>query len=389
MVFESEAAAERARREASELEAIVAQAKVRLRIRSPFFATLALFAEFAFDARVAVAETDGKRVVFSPAYVRRADSVALEVTLLHEVLHAALLHPSRRKSRDPEVWNAAADIVVNGILVAQGLPLPHGALRDAGLEDWRVEDIYELLLRERAIRPPQKAPPDLASLPELEVAAGTSRAKELETTWQTAMREAMKAHERAGSGELPSALARFVRASVATRLDWRAQLWRHLALTPTDFEGFDRRFIGQGLYLETLGGTSLRILLCVDTSGSIDGKMLSSFMSEVDEIARTYPHLEIELFFADRALHGPYPFRKDGAAAVPLGGGGTSFAAFFEHAEKVLDVARASLCVYFTDGHGTFPRRAPPCPTLWVVPEKGAKEGNFPFGDVVRMSAID
>jgi predicted metal-dependent peptidase len=368
-------------------EEILAQAKIRLRMRSPFFATLALFAEFVLGDDVEPAATDGKRIMLRADYVRSAPPAELEFAILHEVLHAALLHPSRRKSRDAEVWNTAADIVVNGILATQGLPLPAGAVRDAGIEDWRVEDIYELLLQERAVRPPKRAPPDLLDAAGLETAAGTSRAKEMETLWHAALREAEAALHRAlPSGEIPAAVARFVRASTVPRLDWRAHLWRFLARTPTDFEGFDRRFVGQGLYLDALAGMSMRVFVCVDTSASIRPKELASFMGEVDEIGRTYPHLEVELYYADRALQGPIPFRRDAPVPPPTGGGGTSFVPFFDHVEREGDVARSTVCVYFTDGDGEFPRRSCRFPTLWVVPEKGAPDQRFPFGDVLRLA---
>jgi predicted metal-dependent peptidase len=372
-------------RDVRALEAL-AQAKVRLRIRSPFFATLALFADFELSDAVESAATDGRRVFVRADFVLTSAPAALEYTILHEVLHAALLHPSRRKTRDPEVWNTAADIVVNGILVAQGLPLPEGAVRDAAIEDWRVEDIYELLLQERAVRPPQHAPPDLLPQSGEASAAGTARAKDVETLWHAALREAQAMLSRGAAGQLPAAVTRFVRASTVPRLDWRAHLWRFLARTPTDFEGFDRRFVWQGVYLETLGGTSLRVLVCVDTSASIRPKDLSGFMGEVDEILRTYPHIEVELFFADRKLHGPLPFRRDAPIPPPIGGGGTSFVPFFEHVEREAEVSRSTVCVYLTDGHGDFPKRACLHPTLWVVPERGAADPTFPFGEVLRLA---
>ena len=37
--------------------------------------------------------------------------------LLHEVLHMALLHVTRRSSRDIQTWNIAADIVVNNLIL--------------------------------------------------------------------------------------------------------------------------------------------------------------------------------------------------------------------------------------------------------------------------------
>ena len=79
------------------------------------------------------------------------------------------------------------------------------------------------------------------------------------------------------------------------QLDWRSYLWRYLVKTPTDYSGFDRRFIGRGLYLENLEGESVKVYVAVDTSGSIDNQQLKTFLSEVNGILNSYPHLECEL----------------------------------------------------------------------------------------------
>ena len=45
-----------------------------------------------------------------------------------------------------------------------------------------------------------------------------------------------------------------------------------------------------------------------------------------------------------------------------------------------------SVCVYLTDGYGSFPDPPPSTPTLWVVAPGGAADDTFPFGEVVRLS---
>ena len=95
---------------------IISASLLRLRMRSPFFATLALFARFIPTQRIATAATDGKDILFNPDYLLSLPTPQQDGLLLHEVLHAALLHVLRRGVRDKEVWNIAADIVVNGII---------------------------------------------------------------------------------------------------------------------------------------------------------------------------------------------------------------------------------------------------------------------------------
>jgi predicted metal-dependent peptidase len=69
-----------------------------------------------------------------------------------------------------------------------------------------------------------------------------------------------------------------------------------------------------------------------------------------------------------------------------LGGGGTSFCPFFEWVSMQERNGRLPVCIYFTDGFGTFPVAAPESTVLWVVMPGGLESPEFPFGEVTRMS---
>jgi predicted metal-dependent peptidase len=196
------------------------------------------------------------------------------------------------------------------------------------------------------------------------------------------------AAESSVAGIVPQGLARELGALEAARLDWRSYLWRFLVQTPTDFQHFDRRFVGSGLYLETLSSESVHVHVAVDTSGSIDGAELRAFAGEVQEILRAYPHLRCDLYYADAELHGPYRLTPNTVLPPPIGGGGTDFRPFFGRIERTRDPWGATVVVYLTDGYGTFPTAAPGSPTLWVVSPGGKDLAGFPFGETVRMTRI-
>jgi predicted metal-dependent peptidase len=42
--------------------------------------------------------------------------------------------------------------------------------------------------------------------------------------------------------------------------------------------------------------------------------------------------------------------------------------------------------LYFTDGYGRFPQGPPPWPTIWLVENSGARDKDFPFGLVCRLT---
>src|SRR6185312_912559 len=206
-------------------------------------------------------------------------------------------------------------------------------------------------------------------------------AAELELHWRQALQQAKTLVEVLGQGNLPAGLDRELTRLSPSQLDWRSYLWRFLVQTPTDFEGFDRRFVGQGLYLDALSGEKLRVFLAVDTSGSVDQKGMAQFLGEVQAILGAYPHLEAVLYYADAACYGPYELTAETELPKPKGGGGTDFRPFFEIIERELDGSASGVCIYLTDGYGTFPVRAPQIPVLWVLAPGGINEHQVPFGE--------
>lgn len=364
------------------VEDAISGATLRLRRRAPFFATLCLFARFIPDERIPTACTDGKDVYYHPAWLATLSPGQLEAAILHEVLHAALMHVTRRGARDPVRWNIAADIAVNGILAEQeDLQLTPGAIREPGLEHLPVEEIYDLI--------------DAQHMPACErcLRAGAGgpdwqrRLHEVEAYWRDAVHKARTLAESQGQGRLPAGLVRQIDRVTAPQIDWRAALWRFAVRTPVDFSGYDRRFLHTGLYLDAIDGESVRVFVAVDTSGSVSAHQLSVFLAEVKAILRTYPHIVMSLYYCDAEVYGPYELGADDPPPAPVGGGGTSFVPFFDQVAQRRQGLEQRACIYLTDGFGTFPQPPPSVPVLWVVTPGGLLGERFPFGQVIRLRA--
>jgi predicted metal-dependent peptidase len=429
-----------------DIQKIISASLLRLRMKSPFFATLALFARFIPTQQTPFAATDGKDVFFNADYLRSLPPAQQDGLLLHEVLHAALMHVLRRGVREAKVWNIAADIVVNGAIAQQGVfELPPRGIRNPKLEHLSVEEIYELLLKEDSQGQQNLSNPDLLNQPPGDVSSGNrstegdsslsdlmsqqenskapsigessepqgkdsdangraSSVKEqslsrqngadtlsqvykasLEAHWKNALQQATVIAQTTSQGKLPAGMDRELGLLTSPQLDWRAYLWRYLVQTPTDFMGFDRRFVGRGLYLESLVGESVKVFVAVDTSGSIDSEQLRMFLTEVQGILGSYPHLQCELYYVDAEAYGPHELTPDTLLPKPQGGGGTSFIPFFEKVDERWDRQTQSVCIYLTDGYGSFPERSPELPVLWVVTPGGLDLPQFPFGKAVRL----
>jgi predicted metal-dependent peptidase len=390
------------------LEREVSSSLLRLRMRAPFFATLALYTRFRANLELPTAATDGMDVFYNPIFMSRLPQIQFDAVLLHEVLHAALVHVPRRGARDAKGWNIAADVVVNGILMQNGFELPEGTIRDETLEHYSVEEVYALLPRQEQQH--ELSNPDLMDGPPSDAegedseggsgSPGSGKQKrprpnegqlseqakrKMEEHWKRATQQASVVARGSSKGNMPAGLERLLGQVQAPKLDWRTLLWRYLVRTPTDFEEFDRRFVGRGYYLESLSGESVRVFVCVDTSGSVDDGQVQAFLGEVRGIMRAYLHVQADLYYADADVYGPHELSRDGDFPAPQGGGGTDFRPFFEAVESRLEPHQQSVIVYLTDGFGDFPEDAPRAPTLWVVTPGGLDREQFPFGEVAPL----
>ena len=326
---------------------LIRATQLRLRKVSPFFAALSLFSKVEFINDVPIAATDGIKIYFHPLNFSKLKPSERDAIFLHELLHIALLHPFRKKNRDSLIFNIAADIVVNGMIAElKDFKLPKGAIRDLDLEDLSVEEIYEIIQSR-------------TEFPKLE------------------MIDLIKGDQ--DKDNLKENLDQIVNP----QLDWKTILWRYLVKTPSDFSGFDRRFLYRELYLEELSIDTLEVYCCIDTSGSISQEVLSKFISELKGILSSYPIIKCQLFYADSKCFGPYDIDLHDELPMPEGGGGTDFCPFFKAVEDQ-ETYTLPICIYLTDGYGQYPEKSN-LDTLWVITPGGIESYNIPFGNVCRL----
>ncbi len=385
--------------ESSELFEYISATKIRLRKLSPFFAALSLYAEIDFSNEVQLAATNGKKIIFNPITYIQLPPAERDGVFLHELLHMALLHHLRRGVRDHYIFNIAADIVVNGMIVNEGnFKIPKYGIRDEDLEHLSVEEVYELIIKNK-----KKYTLNLVDLINDEKDSENKDSKgkgdnlktgisdlnteaEIRNYWKQAINDSKLITKGSSKNSLPESFERNLGEVLEPEIDWKTKLWNFLVRTPTDFGEFDRRLIYSGLYLENLEGESINVFCCIDTSGSISEYEINKFMSEIKGIINAYPNLNCRLWYADHQCYGPYNIESIENIPKPQGGGGTDFEPFFLDITKKEYLNNDGVCIYLTDGYGYFPEKEPDLPVLWVVIPGGAEEEYFPFGEITKLN---
>lgn len=200
--------------------------------------------------------------------------------------------------------------------------------------------------------------------------------KELQNYWRGGLQQAAVAARRAG--KMPAGMERIV-ADADGVIDWRRELWEFVQPSMDDYGALDPRLNALGIASEMVDSLTVKMTICVDTSGSIGNDELAAFRGEIRGIQESYPKVEIQMYYADAAIYGPYELEREDDLPKPEGGGGTDFRPFFSATEE------AHLRIYLTDGYGAFPEQEPEGQTLWVVMPGGLPDEGFPWGRVLRM----
>lgn len=372
----------------------------------PFYATLSLNLSLKEDICIPTACVNGHRIAFNPEFINGLSQKEVQFVLAHEVMHCVLLHHTRRGTRDPIKWNVAADFVVNLMLKQQGFTLWQEALIDTKYQGMTTEQVYNELPD-----PPlqggggdgqgesgcydKPGPGDVEDFPGDKPTDGLGNKAsqdEMESEsreWQTATIQAAQGAK--VQGKLPAGLERLIEDITTPKQNWRDLLSRFVVANfKSDYKWSkpNRRFVSQGLYLPSQDSQDAleRVVIAVDTSGSVGQSEIDEFASEMTSILEDFK-TTITVIYCDSEVY------KDSVQEIssdelpleltPKGGGGTDFKPPFEYVEE--QELRPACLIYFTDLEcSSFPDE-PWYPVLWLHTNGWGGGTEPPFGEVVEM----
>ena len=173
------------------------------------------------DIRVAAIHVGAGEIYINPA--RGLSLEQAKFVVAHEVLHAGLCHSSRRRGRDPFLWNVACDFVINDWLVAMRVGVaPDGLLFDEELRGWSADDIYLRLAADLRVRRRLSTlrGDDVDLLDERAGGGFTDR----EEFCRRALAQGLEYQLASGRGTLPAGLVEEIRTLSQPPIPWQAEL---------------------------------------------------------------------------------------------------------------------------------------------------------------------
>ena len=406
--------------EASEHNALavekISRAKAKLLVEFPYFGTLASRLELYQSDNIKAFLSDGMRLEYNDEYVEDAELEELGFALSNGAMHAALAHENRQKGRLKWLWQLATDHAINAMLVQNGMNPPEHINYEERFEGMYAEEIYAVLKDEiqneeyddneendtgfneenrRHQQQMQNAEGDhdkdkkrtRMEVENQEQLVNDESRQELDELETLEEQFEQMAKEMLGKmlkrGDLPEGIDRFFEVGTEGKIDWRHELYMAVENHyKNDYRMMPpaKKLLYRGTYLPSLYSDMLRIVIAIDSSGSVDEVLLGTFIAEIESLMLSFSNFQIDLLVCDAKVHSHETFYGgDKLEYVLKGGGGTDFRPVFSYIDEHLPDTR--LLLYFTDLDGRAPDGEPLFETVWVSPVEGEME----FGRVLVL----
>ena len=362
-----------------------------------------VFGKTSIDERFPTAYTDGFTTKYGRKFVANMDEPELRFVVLHENYHKAFRHLTTWKhlyKEDPKLANIACDHVINlkllDIDAGEGfikMPSKFPGCADPRFKGMDAGQVFRILKDEQQSDKgkgegegsskgfDEHGWDEAGDMPE-------QQQKEIAAQIDQALRQgAILAGKRGGK------LDRGLSELLEPQVNWREML-REFVTTQcmgrdmSTWRKVNRRFVSSGVYLpghisESVG----RLAVCIDTSGSVGGKELREFMSEVVGIAKQVQPEVLDMIYWDSnvAAHEKYGVHElDGleTKTKPKGGGGTRPSCITAYLRE--NNLKPECAVVLTDGYvGDDWGGQWPCPVLFVI--TGGNKVVAPVGKTIHL----
>lgn len=353
------------------LEKRIEQVKASLIIEQPYFGSIASTLIPKLNEDIQTFASTPVYFEYNDDYIECLSDEELGFLLTNAAMHQAFSYDNRKEGRQEWLWKMAQDYTINSLLVNNGLSLPDALHYDKRFEGLSTEAVYKIL--EDEIDEDKHTPKEVENIryekmPEENLVDDNPIKDMNEQLLNKAKLQ----------GDLPLGIEILVPNIYEGQISWRDELYTVIEnAVKFDYRLIppNKRYLSQGVALPALSGSKVKLVIAIDSSGSIEGNTLAQFLSEVNSIMNSFENYEIDLLIADAKVqehHILYP--GDEVEYTLKGGGGTDFSAVCEYVDE--NIKNVTLMLYFTDGMGKFPDQMVDYEMVWVL----TNEMEVPFG---------
>jgi predicted metal-dependent peptidase len=352
---------------------------------------------------VPTACTNGIDCKYGSGFVKGLSDSDLRGLIMHENLHKVYQHMflwQHLYKEDGRTANMACDYVINLEIDAINkrtggfLTLPKGGLLDKKYAGMDSQTVYNMLRQDKDNDDGAGGDGDGGDgggLDDHDWESGESMSQEEIEQVAKDINQAIRQGQLM-AGKLGGSESRTLGSLVEPKVDWREQLREFVSSTAvgkdiSTWQRVNRRWLQHNVYMpSTITETVGRIVVAVDTSGSIGGPELTKFLSEVQGICINAMPEKVDLLYWDTevAAHEMYTqeqLAKLSSSTKPAGGGGTDVACVAKYLKD--NQIRPECVIVLTDGYiygdwGTWN-----VPVLWTI--VGGNKVVPPMGTTIHL----
>jgi predicted metal-dependent peptidase len=359
------------------------------------FAGLYLMGRTEVKDGIPTACTNGRDEYYGRTFVEGLADEEVRGVKLHETWHKALRHLMVWKhltERDARLANMAMDYVINLYIhdsdpTGKYVRLPKGGLLDVRFRNMDVGQVFDLLIQEKQNAQANgggKAGKGQGS----EQGEGGfdehdwSGASSLSDEEKQSLAEEVDAALRQGkliAGRLKVDMPRGIEEFLAPKVKWEEELRDFVTALCSghDLPSYrkpNRRYMGGNMVMPShISETVGRIVIAIDTSGSIWGTVLTQFLSETNALCQAVKPEGVDLLYWDSAVEGHEVYEEgtyDGllTSTKPRGGGGTEPQCIVDYMKD--KAMRPECVVVLTDGEVCSWGEGWGVPVLWCITSK-------------------
>ena len=294
------------------------------------------------------AATNGRDEMYGREFVAKLGEKELAFVILHEAMHKCYRHLTTWRKLwedEPMLANAAMDYVINleladmakatGVLAFPMIDGKQLGLLDEKYRGMNTKQVYDLLKKQCQGGGGGSGSEEGFDDHDWEGAGKLSDEEQevLGKEIDRAIRQGVLAEKRAGVGAGGRSLE--LEDLLNPQVNWREVLREYVksicsGKDASSWRKVNRRFLSSDTYMPTLVSERVgHLVVAVDTSGSIGGRELSNFLSEVKSIAEEVTPDKVDLLYWDGEVAGHEEYDSSTVASIvnstkPRGGGGTS-----------------------------------------------------------------
>jgi len=292
----------------------ISQAKAKLLVDYPYFGTLAAKIEVVINDNIEAFKSNGRKLEVNSDYLQNLELSEMEFVFANGAMHASLAHEMRKNNRSGWLWQMATDMAVNDMLVQNGLDMPYGAQYRQRFIGMYAEEIYAEL-KDDILRDDEDLEYEADNTDDVETKdEQNNQEKEENSQTQEQLQEELLAEQllaeeaisllesKMNTGEAPATIERFFQVNDFGKIDWRNEL--RIALDKYFRDDYvvmppSKKLLYSGIYLPSNVSQTFRLVIAVDSSGSIDEVLLNEFLSEVNFLMTLVQNYQIELLYCD------------------------------------------------------------------------------------------